>query len=1364
MDLNGDVTATANVDLTGAVVTATTQANSDQTTKVATTQYVENRIAGVLGDAPAALDTLGEIANALVDDANIGNVLTASIANVESNTIFKQGNVAMTGDLDLGSNKIVSVSNPTASQDAATKNYTDSLVSTANTNLKSYVDTEKVDKDFTLGASDSFILQTKLANGSLVNSDSNTLSNPNASNSEITFNNVEDENIFFQTRQYDSGYAVLHQGSQNYGQANPVADNQTRAGNLFVTGDVQFQRGIDGNANINAEGNGLGTFTSLSNMRHVKSANATFAAGQSYGSNVQTIYYKDEFGALSGNTSKSAILLTGSNILVITGDTDTADTYLGSETGGTLNAVSEYNSVEVGVERAHFQNFGKSTTFIGDFGNVATYTNVYDLGSNAVYTTGNRPLERLTVDGAVSLGARHTPANLLVNGTIFYEASTNKLKGVQGNAVVDLVGSITSAIDLGDGTGEYQLASADSGTTYLHQLDIGTGLTDSINSSNVISLATDDNHITNVAQLAISSDSANLNYNNATGEITQTLTTDDIAEGNNQYYTDERVDDRVGALLVGGDNVTVTYNDGAGTLTIDADLSGDITGVTAGDGLTGGGSAGDLTINVVGGTGITANANDIAITNTGVTAATYGTASQTPTFTVNAQGQLTAASQQAISITASQVSDFNEALEDRIGGGFIVGGSNITVTYDDAGNSFTIDADQSGDVTAVLSGNGLTGGASSGDITLNIGAGNGITVNPDNVAVNMGDFTTSDLAEGTNLYYSTGRANSAIGNYVGNISPGNATISGTLVANGLTYPNSDGTAGHVITTDGSGTLSFTSVSAIGLTSVTGGDGLTATTGVGTVDLDIGSGYGITVNADNIEVANSDVRALFSGSGDGISYNASTGVFTVSSDITEVTAGTGLSGGGTSGAVTLALDFSELTDMASGLTGNDEIILNLSSNAPRRKAANEINLSIFNLDNTHRQDIRGFFSGSSGVNYNSTTGAITGDTAEIRGMFSAGGDLSYNSSTGEFSFTNDAGDIESVTAGDGLTGGGSSGGVTLNVVGGYGITALADSIQVSNSEIQAQANVAIGNNSTTNLSEGSNKYYTDERVDDRVANLIVAGVNVTKTYDDANGTLEIKVPYENIDDRVGNILQGSGNINVNYDDANETITISESLTTTDITEGNNLYYTNARVDARITKSAIDALNVNADTVDSLHASSFLRSDAADTHTHTIMPSADNAIDLGGSSNRYNEVWAQTFRGTATTAQYADLAENYVGDAIYEVGTVVEFGGSAEVTASSRESSPAVAGVVSTDPAYLMNAGLEGDKITTVALRGRVPCKVYGPVRKGDVLIASEKPGLAKAAPFRGYQTPAACIVGKAISEHRGMAEGVVEILV
>jgi hypothetical protein len=152
--------------------------------------------------------------------------------------------------------------------------------------------------------------------------------------------------------------------------------------------------------------------------------------------------------------------------------------------------------------------------------------------------------------------------------------------------------------------------------------------------------------------------------------------------------------------------------------------------------------------------------------------------------------------------------------------------------------------------------------------------------------------------------------------------------------------------------------------------------------------------------------------------------------------------------------------------------------------------------------------------------------------------------------------------------------------------------------------------------------------------------------------------------------------------------------------------------------------------------------------------------DNGSTVGTSSDRFNTVYAQTFNGTATEALYADLAENYVGDSAYEPGTVLVFGGEAEVTTTNTKSDHRIAGVVTTNPAHLMNSALEGDTVVGVALQGRVPCKVLGKVEKGDMLVTAAKEGYAIVNNTPGVGQ----VLGKAVGTKEDDGYGIVEVVV
>jgi outer membrane lipoprotein SlyB len=149
-------------------------------------------------------------------------------------------------------------------------------------------------------------------------------------------------------------------------------------------------------------------------------------------------------------------------------------------------------------------------------------------------------------------------------------------------------------------------------------------------------------------------------------------------------------------------------------------------------------------------------------------------------------------------------------------------------------------------------------------------------------------------------------------------------------------------------------------------------------------------------------------------------------------------------------------------------------------------------------------------------------------------------------------------------------------------------------------------------------------------------------------------------------------------------------------------------------------------------------------------------ANGVGNIGNSTTYFNTVFAK-----ATSAQYADLAEMYLADHHYKPGTVLVFGGIKEVTISDLDHDPRAAGVVSTQPSYLMNSGLSGKYPVELALTGRVPCQVQGPVEKGDRLV-NIAPGIAGRLDPDKYQV--GCVVGKSLEVIANTSIQMIEIAI
>ena len=197
-------------------------------------------------------------------------------------------------------------------------------------------------------------------------------------------------------------------------------------------------------------------------------------------------------------------------------------------------------------------------------------------------------------------------------------------------------------------------------------------------------------------------------------------------------------------------------------------------------------------------------------------------------------------------------------------------------------------------------------------------------------------------------------------------------------------------------------------------------------------------------------------------------------------------------------------------------------------------------------------------------------------------------------------------------------------------------------------------------------------------------------------------------------------------------------------------------TTVSVTANVTGGNILTAGIMSSTGNAIHGNLTVSTGTV-TLGNIVNANGNGVGNIGATGGYFNTIFAKS-----TSAQYADLAEMYVADLHYGPATVVEFGGDYEVTASKDSHSTSVAGIVSTNPSYLMNSAQTGENVVAVALVGRVPCNVVGKINKGDRLVSSNIPGVATRLVADEFQP--GCIIGKALEPYDSNEVGTIEVAV
>ena len=769
------------------------------------------------------------------------------------------------------------------------------------------------------------------------------------------------------------------------------------------------------------------------------------------------------------------------------------------------------------------------------------------------------------------------------------------------------------------------------------------------------------------------------------------------------------------------------------------------------------------------GTGLTLNSLTFSIADTAVTPSTYGGSDRVASFTVNAQGQLTAAGNVVIGANAANLTGTTLASS-------VVTSSLTTVgqlgTLSVSGNANVGNIGATTVVASTLSGTLATNAQP--NIT-SVGALTGLSVSGSIIpTANI----TYDLGNTTNRFRDLWLSNSTI--YLGNsnITSGANSVSisnpvgGQLVITGSQtfYGNNiiDGTSNVTVTPNANVTVSVSGNANIVAVTGTGANiaGTLNATGnanvgnLGTAGLITATGN-ITATA-NVTGGNLTTAGIVTATGNVSGGNITTaGVVAATGNITAT-------GNVTGGNITTAGLMSATGNITAtgNVTGGNITTAGLISATGNITAT--ANITGGNITTAGLMSATGNITATGNViagNVTTTgvviaTGNITG--GNLLGVH-ANGTSNVNIPTLNGNVNTSVGGNANILI---VTGTGANVTGTLNSTGNANVGNLGTAgLITATGNITATANVIAGNVTTTGVViatgniTGGNLLGAHANGNSNV-NINTAGGNIALSVAGVSNVWVLSSTGANLtgtfnatgNANVGNIGATAGVFTGNVS-ATGNVSVGNLLPTSNIVAaGATSIITGASGNVSIAPGGTNVLV--ATTTGVVLTGTLTFASGGNVSAGNILNTNANGVgNIGNSTNYYNTVFAK-----ATSAQYADLAEMYVADAYYEPGTVLSFGGNYEVTCSTVACDAKVAGVVSQNPSYLMNSTQAGEHVVAIALVGRVPTFVQGPVLKGDMMVSAGN-GMAMSCSSPSMGT----VIGKALEDFHG-TQGKIEIVV